>query len=324
MNPQDLLPAGVKPEDLVALLAATAAFLSVVAVWYALVERDPVTGRARALAARREQLRAGLVKPRADRRRRQQSLGLMRRVVDALKLLRNTQGRRIQDLLARAGYRSRDAIVVYLFFKLAAPVGLGAAAFAVYVLALYGLPPALRLLAIPGAVAVGFFSPDVFIRNAVTKRQKKLQKSLPDSLDLLVICAEAGLSLDAALDRVANEIARSDPELAEEIGLTAIELGFLPDRRQALHNLNRRTDLPSIRGVVNTLLQTEKYGTPLSQSLRVLAAEFRNERLMRAEEKAARLPAILTVPMIVFILPCLFVVLLGPAMIQVVETLSKM
>ena len=129
------------------------------------------------------------------------------------------------------------------------------------------------------------------------------------------------MSLDVALERVANEIGGANAELGEELALTSIELGFLPERRQALLNLNRRTNLPAIRGVVNTLLQTEKYGTPLSQSLRVLANEFRDQRLLRAEEKAARLPATLTVPMIVFILPVLFIVLIGPAIISVMDNL---
>jgi tight adherence protein C len=160
------------------------------------------------------------------------------------------------------------------------------------------------------------------VNNLVKKRQLLLARALPDGLDLLVICAESGLSLDAALDRVANEIGEASAALAEELSLTSIELGFLPERRQALLNLNRRTNLPSIRGVVNTLLQTEKYGTPLSQSLRVLANEFRDQRLLKAEEKAARLPATLTVPMILFILPVLFIVLVGPAVIQVMDTLG--
>lgn len=143
--------------------------------------------------------------------------------------------------------------------------------------------------------------------------------SFPNSLDLLVICAEAGLSLDAALTRVARDLGPAAPHLADELGLTAVELGFLPNRRQALQNLARRTDLPALRAVVNTLVQTERYGTPLAQALRVLAAEFREERMLKAEEKAARLPAILTVPMIIFILPTLFVVLIGPAMVRVVH-----
>jgi tight adherence protein C len=172
-----------------------------------------------------------------------------------------------------------------------------------------------------GAGVLGFFAPELYVSNLTSKRQLVLSKGLPDALDLLVICAESGLALDIALERVANEIGAANAELGEELELTSIELGFLPERRQALLNLSRRTNLPAIRGVVNTLLQTEKYGTPLSQSLRVLANEFRDHRLLRAEEKAARLPATLTVPMIVFILPVLFIVLIGPAIISVMDNL---
>jgi len=149
-----------------------------------------------------------------------------------------------------------------------------------------------------------------------------MQKGLPDALDLMVICAEAGLSLDATLNRISHELEASWPELAEEFGITAAELTFLPDRRQAFDNLNARTNMASIRGVVNTLLQTAKFGTPLAHSLRVLAAEFRDARMIRAEEKAARLPALLTVPLILFILPTLFIVLLGPAALGIIDTFS--
>lgn len=180
-----------------------------------------------------------------------------------------------------------------------------------------------RLLLLLGAVVAGFYAPDLYLSNRAAKRRVALARQLPDGLDLLVVCAEAGLSLDVALTRVAEEIGKSAPELAEEFGLTAVELNFMPDRRQALANLGRRVDLPAVRGVVNTLIQTEKYGTPLAQSLRVLASEFREERLLRAEEKAARLPAILTVPMIVFILPALFIVLVGPAILDVYDNLIK-
>ena len=142
---------------------------------------------------------------------------------------------------------------------------------------------------------------------------------MPDAFDLLVICAEAGLGLDAALDRVAREMTQSTPVLAEEIGITAVELGFLPDRRVALMGFAERVQLPSVRALVNTLTQSERYGTPLAQALRVLSSELREERMMKAEEKAAKLPATLTVPMILFILPTLFIVLLGPAIIRVFD-----
>jgi tight adherence protein C len=317
------LPFGLTSDLLLILLAAAAAFASVMAVWYGLIEKDVVTERARMLRARREELRGHLVsaKPRQHRR---ESFDFMSRVVNHLKLLQSTQTNKLTEKLWRAGVRSRDALVVFLFFKLVMPVVVGFAAFAlVYSGGMGDLAPTMRLLSVAGAILFGFFLPDIYVANAATKRQQALQKGLPDGLDLLVICAEAGLSLDAALERVANEIGGSSPELADELALTSVELGFLPDRRQALANLAKRADLASIRGVVNTLSQTEKYGTPLAQSLRVLSREFRDQRMMKAEEKAARLPATLTVPMIVFILPTLFIVLIGPAMLSVYDNIIK-
>ncbi|MBT3401558.1 MAG: type II secretion system F family protein, partial [Rhodospirillaceae bacterium] len=162
----------------------------------------------------------------------------------------------------------------------------------------------------------------LFTANVVSRRKQKITKAMPDGLDLMVICAEAGLSLDAALERVGRELRQSWPEFADEISLTSIELGFLPDRAQALQNLARRVHISGMRGLVNTLAQTERYGTPLSQALRVLSSEMRTNRLMKAEEKAARLPAVLTVPMIIFIMPALFVVLIGPGALQTIDALK--
>jgi tight adherence protein C len=325
MNALDqVLPFGLTADSLLVILVAGMAFITVLAVWYGLLERHPMERRARMLADRREQLRSLMLKDKGPRKRQQESLSAMRRVVDLLKLMQSQQTDKLHDRLSQAGLRSRDAIIVFLFFKVATPVLLGALTFLmVYLLQIGDLQPVGRLVAVLGGIAFGFFAPELYVSNLTKKRQLSLAKALPDGLDLLVICAESGLSLDASLDRVANEIGDANTALAEELSLTAIELGFLPDRRQALHNLNRRTNLPSIRGVVNTLLQTEKYGTPLSQSLRVLANEFRDQRLLKAEEKAARLPATLTVPMIVFILPVLFIVLVGPAILSVMDNLTR-
>lgn len=325
MNELDqVLPFGLTSDSLLVIMVAGLAFITVIAVWYGLLERHPMERRARMLAERREQLRGQMLKDKSPRKRQRESLSAMRQVVNALKLMQSQHTDKLHDRLAQAGLRSRDAIIVFLFFKVATPVLLGAVAFLmVYLLQFGDLPPVGRLIAVLGGIALGFFAPELYVSNLTKKRQLALAKALPDGLDLLVICAESGLSLDAALDRVANEIGDANSELAEELSLTSIELGFLPDRRQALLNLNRRTNLSSIRGVVNTLLQTEKYGTPLSQSLRVLANEFRDQRLLRAEEKAARLPATLTVPMIVFILPVLFIVLIGPAIIRVMDNLGN-
>jgi len=174
------------------------------------------------------------------------------------------------------------------------------------------------------AILIGSYkAPDLFVQNMITKRTDAIRKGLPDALDLLVICAEAGLTVDAAFNRVAKELGRAYPELGDEFALTAIELAFLTERRQAFENLAYRVALESVRGVVTTMIQTEKYGTPLASALRVLSAEFRNERMMRAEEKAARLPAIMTVPLILFILPTLFVVILGPAACSIADAFAK-
>jgi len=196
--------------------------------------------------------------------------------------------------------------------------------FLLYGLNLYDLSPPVKLGAALLSVILGAYLPDVVVKNTTQKRQDLIRKSLPDALDLMVICAEAGLSLDATLNRVSTEMELACAELADELSLTGLELGFLPDRRKALQNLAVRIDLPVVRGVVNTLLQAEKYGTPLAQSLRIMSGESRNERIMKAEEKAARLPALLTVPMIVFTLPPLLVVLIGRAILNTMDAFSKL
>jgi tight adherence protein C len=318
----DYLPPGVTPEDVVIWMAAASAFLTVMAVWFGLIVPQQSSRRIRELAQRREQLKAGVVSS-TRRKNRQASTSFMRQVVTKLNLQRSQRAEMITRRLQQAGWRSSDAVIRYLFFKAVMPIVMGIVAVAaLYGANIYPMENAWKMLATAGAVMFGFMGPDLFIKNAVQKRQTAIRKGLPDALDLMVICAEAGLSLDAMLKRVAEEFAQSCPELAEELQLTSLEVGFLPDRRQALQNLINRTDMPGIRGVVNALIQSDKYGTPLAQSLRVLSAEFRNERLLRAEEKAARLPAILTVPMIIFILPALFIVLIGPAILRAIDALS--
>jgi tight adherence protein C len=306
----------------VATLAGILVFVSIVALGNALVPHDPMASRLRSHQKRRAELRAGLLSGNTVNDRKRASVGMLKRLLDRLKLLRGDEARKTSDQLAQAGWRSRDAIVLYLGLRLAMPF---AGAVAGFFLVMTFMPEATgtnKLLGVLVAGIVAGFAPVLGLGQAVKRRQTRLRRQLPDGLDLLVICAEAGLSLDAALNRVARELGLSAPDLADELGLTAVELGFLPNRRQALMNLTKRTNLPAIRGVVNTLVQTERYGTPLAHSLRVLSAEFREERMLKAEEKAAKLPATLTVPMILFILPTLFIVLIGPAIIQVIDTLK--
>ena len=319
----DLIPFDLAPEDFVAMLAAAAALASVLAVWVGLLARDPMAVRARNLLARRGELRAGLLAAPHRHERREFSIGIMRRVVARLNLMRSAKVDEITQQLSQAGWRRRDALVIFLFMKAALPLVFGAvAALLIYGGGILGEAPMVKLFFALGAVLAGAYAPEIAVKNKMRRRRFQIRLAMPDGLDLMVICAEAGLSLDAMLERVSRELAISWPEFADELGLATVELGFLPERKQALDHLAARVDIPEMRAITNTLSQTEKYGTPLAHSLRVLAKEFRNDRLTRAEEKAARLPAILTVPMVVFILPALFIVLIGPAALKVVDGLG--
>jgi len=304
-----------------AVFGGIGVFVTMVALGRAFVPHDPMAARIKSHQQRRQHLLHQILTVDApEGTAKQDFVQIIRKLVERLKLTRGDDARKTTDKLAQAGWRSRDMLAVYLGARFLMPFVAGAGALFVVTMG-ENLSMMIGSVSAAGAgVLVGAYLPVLLLKNAISRRYQKLRRQLPDALDLLVICAEAGLSLDAALTRVAREMGPSAPELADEVGLTAIELGFLPNRRQALLNLVRRADLPPIRAVINTLTQTERYGTPLAHSLRVLAAEFRDDRMMKAEEKAARLPAIMTVPMILFILPCLFVVLIGPAIIQVMET----
>jgi tight adherence protein C len=322
MNIADLFP-GLGIDDLIIGMAGLSALMAMAGAWYGLVDHNPGARRARELAASREQLRAGLAGVRKRTNSRQVSIGLMKQVVSRITVRRTQQADRLARTLAQAGFRNKDAIVAYQFAKIVAPIALGLGAVVVfYGLGMYELSGPLRALTCVGALGFGYMLPDIYLKNTTDKRRHTMRRALPDALDLMVICAEAGLSLDATLKRVSEEFGEACASLADELALTALELGFLPDRRQALRNLDLRTNVPGIRGMVNNLLQADKYGTPIAHALRVLSAEFREERMLKAEEKAARLPAMLTVPMIIFILPPLFVVLLGPAVLRTIDALT--
>lgn len=324
MNAKDIIDLFKLGDMPIVLLAACSAAFAALFVYRAMLSHDPLEERLLKIELGRETLREAALGPHR-RVGRERSMDAMRRCVARLKLLRSREAEKASLSLVQAGFRSKDALIVYFFAKLAIPFLFGAAAlFALYVLKMTHLTGMLRLGAALAAVLIGTWAPDVFVKNAIAKRRQALKKGVPDTLDLLVICAESGQSLDGALKRVAGEVGRFCPPMAEELTIASIELGLMPDRRAALENLARRTGLPELRSVINALIQTEKYGTPLAQSLRVLAAEYRSDRLMRAEEKAARLPAVMTVPMITFILPPLFVVLLGPAAIQVLDMFRRL
>jgi tight adherence protein C len=313
-------------DDAAVIGAAVTAFLSVIAVWQGLIARDPVSARLHALSQVRNSLRASAGAGRRNQTRRDlraSGLSMIRDSVVRFNLVRGRQIDRITDQLSRAGWRSKDALNTYLFAKAFSPfVALAGSAMLFIFRYHLGMKPIFVWIMIGALAVAGLLGTDLLVRNTGDKRIKRLTLALPDALDLMVICAEAGLSLEAAIKRVGEESTSASPDMSDELLLTAIELNFLPDRQVALQNLVKRTDMPKLRALVNTLIQSEKFGTPLASSLRVLSAEFREERLMRAEEKAAKLPAIMTVPMILFILPSLFIIILGPVIIRIIDTLK--
>ena len=193
-----------------------------------------------------------------------------------------------------------------------------------YIFPVFDISNIAKLAAALGAVLTGMYVPNLITSKAIERRQDKITEAMPDGLDLLLVCAEAGLSFEAALDYVGNETNQTLPEFSDEISQTLIELKFVPDRRLALQNLARRVPIPDMRSFVNTLIQTERHGTPLSEALRVMSEDMRTKRMMKAEEKAARLPAVLTIPMLVFILPALFVVIVGPAALDMIDIFKQM
>jgi tight adherence protein C len=309
------------------LMAAVASMAVMVAIYAATTVRDPMAKRVKALNERREQLKAGIVastsKRRAKLQTKNETTDRMRSVLSSMKVLQDTQLKETQIKLMQAGIRSKDWAVAIIFARMIMPIVFGGGMI-IYVYGFGGLADYTtfkRYAIVAGSLILSYKAADIWLNNLITKRTDAIRKGLPDALDLLVICAEAGLTVDAAFGRVAKELGRAYPELGDEYALTAIELGFLTDRRQAFENLATRVKLDAMKGVVTTMIQTEKYGTPLASALRVLSAEFRNERMMRAEEKAARLPAIMTVPLILFILPVLFIVILGPAACSIKDAL---
>src|SRR4051794_38632331 len=300
------------------MLSAVATFAVMLAIYAATTVKDPMARRVKALNERREQLKAGIVASTNKRRKltnKNEAADRVQSVLSSFKMLQDDQIKKTQQKLMQAGIRAKDLAFFIIAARFVMPLVLGTVA--VLVIYVFDAFPSWswwrQYMTVAGTLVGSYKAPDIWLSNKVKKRSHAVRKGLPDALDLLVICAEAGLTVDAAFGRVAKELGKAYPELGDEFGLTAIELGFLNERRQAFENLANRVDLEAVRGVVTTMIQTEKYGTPLASALRVLSAEFRNERMMRAEEKAARLPAIMTIPLILFILPTLFVVILGPA-----------
>lgn len=309
------------PAAAIALVMAASVFMLIFAVGLAATSGAERIARIRSAAHRGQA--AAPSRKRGGTPGGEGIMAMIRHVAQRFNVMKERQSMAVQHKLAQAGWRSRDAMTLYMFGKLALPLVFAAVTAAMlFAINDFGQPLLFRVAGVLGAGLLGSHLPELLVKNQIQKRAESIRGALPDALDLMVICAEAGLSLDASVKRVSREIAPASAELAEEMSITLLELRFLPDRRQALENLAARVDLSGVQALVNTLFQTEKFGTPLAQALRVLSQEMRNERMMRAEEKAARLPAIMTIPLIVFILPALFMVLMGPAMLDVLDAMS--
>jgi tight adherence protein C len=319
---------GLSIDVVVMVMAGAAALAMAYTVWKGFLYKDPYEARLKAMADRRAQYKAAALGVGGTKTANQPAKGLLRNLAKKVGKKSQTKqkdGVSLRMFLARAGIRHKDAPEYFMLAQVALPFIFGGFA-AVYIMMLkrVALSPMMSLVVCAGAAGIGYLAPKLWVKNRISKRKKALRRQLPDALDLLVVCAEAGLALNAALDRVVREMARSSPQIGDELGLLLIELNFLDERKKAFTNLCDRTDLDDFRSIANTLQQAEKYGTPLAQALRVLGADFRQERLTKAEEKAARLPAILTVPMIIFILPTLFIVIIGPAILKTIDSLGKM
>lgn len=308
---------------MVAALAAVAAFATILTLAFPLLESDRLGARLKAVATRREELRR-IAREQMNKKGtgslRTTPVGFMKQTIEKLNLRNILESPGTKEKLSRAGYRGQAAIYTFMFFRFVMPfvVFFGAVVY-LFALSQYQIPPIGKLGIAIGAAFAGFYLPDLYVQNVIDKRMGSVMKAFPDALDLLLICVESGMSVEAAFNKVAQEVGSASVELAEEFALTTAELSYLPDRRTAYENLGKRCAHPGVRAVTTSLIQAERYGTPLGTALRVMAQENREMRMAEAERKAASLPAKLTVPMIMFFLPALFIVILGPAAIKLMN-----
>jgi tight adherence protein C len=305
------------------LFAAVAAGATVLTLAMPLLSPDTLGKRMKAVALEREKMRQRERERLAQGSKvtlRQSPKMYMKRAVDNFNLSKWVGMEEARAMLMQAGFRGQAPYITYLFFRMTMPVVmLLASLFYIFVVLNLDYPPMVKVGICIGCAYFGMYSPNLFLKNKIQRRQVSIKRAFPDALDLLLICVESGISIEAAFRKVAEEIGTQSVALAEEFTLTTAELSYLPDRRQAYENLAQRTGLEGVKAVCLALQQSERYGTPLAQTLRVMAQENRDMRMSEAEKKAAGLPPKLTVPMIVFFLPVLFVVILGPAAIRVMS-----
>lgn len=324
----DLIAFVTNVPNLLSMVVGVLVFATLVTLLGSMGGGNKLEGRMKAVALRRDELkrrsRQAIASQNTPAALRHADDGFKKTVVEKLNLTKMLEDPKVADQMAQAGFRGPKPLTTFYFFRFSMPfVLMVLAALYVFVLDDFGLPVMVRVAIVVFAAAIGFYAPNLFLSNRISKRRTSIMQAFPDALDLLLICVEAGMSIEAAIAKVSQEIGASSIDLAEELTLLSAELSYLPDRRMAYEGLAKRTNHPGVKSVATAMTQAETYGTPLSTALRVMAKENRELRLSAAEKKAAALPAQLTVPMIVFFLPVLFIVILTPAVISIQDTLAK-
>ncbi len=312
----------------IAFLVSMAAIAAVYTLLEPFFKTDKLKERMKQVGDYRDQLRQqqreALSKKTSNSIRSKEATGTVKSVVENLRLLEIFDAEAASKRLLMGGLRGQGPVFVFMAARICLPFIMAMITIVyVYILKVADVNNFIKLLIVFGSFFVGFYLPNVWVSNLVTKRQQKIKVAWPDALDLLLICVESGMSIEVALQKVGHEVGGNSPELAEELGLTTAELSYLQERKSAYMNLSERTGLDGVKAVMTALIQSEKYGTPLGQSLRVMAAENREIRMQEAEKKAAALPPKLTVPMILFFLPVLFAVILGPAIMDITASMGS-
>ena len=314
------------PRNLLSLGVAIAVFATLISLMGSMGGGVKLESRMKAVALRRDELkrRSRQAMAAGPGGLRHTDEGFKKRVVDRLNLSKLIEDPKVAEQMAQAGYRGPRPLTTFYFFRFSMPFAFMAfTAFYLFVFNDFGLPTMTRVTAVMASALAGFYAPNMYISNRISQRRTSIMQAFPDALDLLLICVEAGMSIEAAIQKVSQEIGGSSIDLAEELTLLSAELSYLPDRRMAYEGLAKRTNHPGVRSVATAMTQAETYGTPLGTALRTMAKENRDLRLSAAEKKAAALPAKLTVPMILFFLPVLFIVILTPAIINIQDTMAK-
>jgi len=314
------------PRNLLSLGVAVAVFATLISLMGSMGGGVKLESRMKAVALRRDELkrRSRQAMAAGPGGLRHTDEGFKKRVVDRLNLRKLIEDPKVAEQMAQAGYRGPRPLTTFYFFRFSMPFAFMAfTAFYLFIFNDFGLPTMTRVTAVMASALAGFYAPNMFVQNRISQRRTSIMQAFPDALDLLLICVEAGMSIEAAIQKVSQEIGGSSIDLAEELTLLSAELSYLPDRRMAYEGLAKRTNHPGVRSVATAMTQAETYGTPLGTALRTMAKENRDLRLSAAEKKAAALPAKLTVPMILFFLPVLFIVILTPAIINIQDTMAK-